>query len=110
MEPIVLKDGPGSFEACDALLYGVAILFQRLRNLRVGGFLVTVDASVVSAVNHLRRIADPTGHFGDRDSRVQPPRDARVPQVVRAPSERRIDALRREGKQPRFLPHVPVRG
>jgi hypothetical protein len=43
---------------------------------------VTVEAAVVPAMDELRRAVDPPGYLCDRDSSVQPSRNAGVSQVV----------------------------
>lgn len=79
-----------------ASLCGVAVFLQRLCDLCVGGFLVAVDAAVIPAMDHLRRVTDPPSHLSDGYPRVQPPCDARVPHVVGAAGQWRVDALGRE--------------
>lgn len=60
-------------------------------------FLVTVEAVVVPAMDELRRAANPPGYLCDRDSSVQPSRNAGVSQVV-------DEFARRTSEEPEQLP------
>jgi len=79
-----------------------------LLDLLVHQLFLTVDASLIDTMNHLGRVADPTGDLGHRHAGVQPRRDACVPQVVRPPPEDGRLKVRREREFPSVPPHAPI--
>jgi hypothetical protein len=81
---------------------------ERFADPELGEFVLARDALGVDPQQDVYAVSGPLGHLGGVDAAVQPGGQAGMPQVVRAPGERRGLFGCGEGHLARFDPGAPV--
>jgi hypothetical protein len=86
---IIIVWESGRFLGARRLGLPMSVLAKRLEDPALSKLVLAYDALGVDPQQHVDAVPGPLGHLGRVDAAVEPCGQAGVPEVIRAPSERR---------------------